>query len=101
MVLMFQLFLWKPTTTYLMFHVCDQPKHKLVGVNRTLKCKGVFTSSTSFKRETYKFDVYVTDSQRNLFGQTMAQTMNLVKLNIEEIKDNNFDPMEGNTLKSS
>ena len=24
LVLMFQLFLWKPTTTYLMFHACDQ-----------------------------------------------------------------------------
>ena len=70
-----------------------------MGVNGTLKYKGVFTSSTGFKGETYKFDVYVTDSQSNLLGQSMAQKMNLIKLNIEEVKDNNFGLMKGEHIK--
>ncbi|CAB4036486.1 Retrovirus-related Pol poly from transposon opus, partial [Paramuricea clavata] len=58
--------------------------HRLKGVNGVLKCKGTFSSNTEYQGKVYMFDIYVTDSENNLLSRTMAEKMNLIKLNIQE-----------------
>ena len=60
--------------------------HRLKGVNGVLKCKGTFLSYTKYQGKLYKFDIYVTDSENNLLSRPMAEEMNLVKLNIQEVQ---------------
>ena len=60
--------------------------HRLKGVNGVLKCKETFSSYTKYQGKLYKFDIYVTDSENNLLSRPMAEEMNLVKLNIQEVQ---------------
>ena len=74
--------------------------HKLKGVNGVLKCEGTFTTCTKFQGKVYIFDVYVTDSENNLLSRVMAEKMNLVKLNIQEVETKKqFGLMKGEPVK--
>ena len=59
--------------------------HKRRGVNGTLKCRGTFSAHTSYEGELHKFDHYVADPESNLLSRSMAEKMNLVKLNVQEV----------------
>ena len=61
--------------------------HRLKGVNGALKCRGIFSSNTKYQGQVYTFDMYVTDSENNLLSRTMAEKMNLIKLNVQEVQE--------------
>ena len=60
--------------------------HRLKGVTGALKCKGIFSCNTNYQGKAYTFDIYVTNSVNNLLSRTMAERMNLIKLNIQEVE---------------
>ena len=61
-------------------------RHRLKGVNGALKCRGTFSSNIKYQDKVYTFDIYVTNSENNLLSRTMAEKMNLIKLNIQEVQ---------------
>ena len=74
--------------------------HRLKGVNGVLKCKGTFSSNTEYRGKIYMFDIYVTDSENNLLSRTMAEKMNLIKMNIQEVQGGKqIGSMKGEPVK--
>ena len=73
--------------------------HILRGVSGILKCRGVFTAHTRYRSRNYSFDIYVVDTSNNLLSRNMAQAMDLIKLNINEIQNETDAVQEMGTLK--
>ena len=54
----------------------------------------------TFKNPNPNPDIYVTDYENNLFSRTMAEKMNQIKLNIQEIqRPKQFGLMKGERVK--
>ena len=59
--------------------------HILKGIDGKLKCRGTFTAHTNYHGKEYEFTIYVTDAESNLLSRAMAEKLNLITLNVQEV----------------
>ena len=76
-------------------------KAVLNSVSGTIECKGTFRTQTLVRGKLYKFKVYVANCTNNLLSRTLSEMMQLVKLNIHEVRRRNNKRSELGYMKGS